>query len=309
MMQNTAYRLAEFKIIENTHGDLWWETHIGLGSLKTGKGFINGDILFLVPSDITGPGFLKGEFLDHLNRLSKWKKTKYYCASYKISECQSVSQIPLAEEKGRRLRNEVGHQRHGTARKAVAKTSLKSDNTGAKDHIRYKLSRYEITEMKNGQLVWKSPGGLGSLKKGCCHIRGNILFLEAGETELSKLTNKEFLQKLKGLPDWKRTKCFCPSCTIYYCNTGAICRSLVEDRALNRTVTQNFVDNRKANGVGISPRPIIVDKGGPRENLKAFFDLLKLSAILILKLLCGSVRIADMILRNWIDRWLRFRGY
>lgn len=310
MMQNTAYRLAEYKIIENKHGDLWWETHIGLGSLKTGKSFINGDILFLVPSDITGPGFLKGEFLDHLNKLPKWKKTKYYCASYRISECRSVNQKPLTEEKDKRLKNEVDHQRHGAAQRVLAKTSLKSDNTGTTVCIAYKLGRYEITEMKNGQLAWKSSGGSGSLKKGCCHISGNILFLEAGGTELSKLTNEEFRQKLNRLPDWQRTKYFCPSCTIYYCNTGAFCRSLGEDRALNRTVAQNVVDNRKAtNGVGITIRSIIVDKGGPRENLMAFFDLFKLSAILILKLLGGSVRTAYMILRNWIGRWMRFRGH
>ena len=83
-MQNTSYRLTEYKIIENEHGDLWWETHIGLGSLKSGKCFINGDILFIKPSDSTEPGFLKGEFLDHLNKLPKWEKTKYFCTSYVI---------------------------------------------------------------------------------------------------------------------------------------------------------------------------------------------------------------------------------
>jgi hypothetical protein len=35
MMQYTAYRLGEYKIIEDEHGDLWWETHIGLGSSKS----------------------------------------------------------------------------------------------------------------------------------------------------------------------------------------------------------------------------------------------------------------------------------
>jgi hypothetical protein len=81
-MQNASYKLAEYKIIENEHGDLWWESHIGLGSLKSGKCFINGGILFITPSDITGPGFLKGEFLDHLKRLPDWQRTKYFCASY-----------------------------------------------------------------------------------------------------------------------------------------------------------------------------------------------------------------------------------
>ena len=83
-MQSTTYKLAEYKISENEHGDLLWETHIGLGSLRIGKCFINGDILFIRPSDSKGPGFLKGEFIDHLNKQPKWKKTKYYCASYKI---------------------------------------------------------------------------------------------------------------------------------------------------------------------------------------------------------------------------------
>ena len=48
-MQDTSYSLAEYKIIENEHGDLLWETHIGLGSLKSGKCLINGNILFIKP--------------------------------------------------------------------------------------------------------------------------------------------------------------------------------------------------------------------------------------------------------------------
>jgi hypothetical protein len=87
--------MGEYKITEYEHGDLWWETHIGLGSSKSGKCFINGDILFIKPSDSMGPGFLKGEFLDHLNKLPKWEKTKYYCASYKIHECKSRRSKPL----------------------------------------------------------------------------------------------------------------------------------------------------------------------------------------------------------------------
>lgn len=148
MMQNTAYRLAEFKIIENTHGDLWWETHIGLGSLKTGKSFINGDILFLVPSDITGPGFLKGEFLDHLNKLPKWKKTKYYCASYKISECQSGSQIPLAEG------TDIGVGK-------IAMPSIVNENS-AKDNLTTLFKQFQITVvlilrilLKCTQMIWR----------------------------------------------------------------------------------------------------------------------------------------------------------
>ena len=106
-MQYTAYRLGELKIMENEHGDLWWETHIGLGSLKSGKCFINGNILFIKPSDSTEPGFLKGEFLDQLNKLPKWEKTKYYCASYKIHECKFGSRKPIFEGINSRLQKEA----------------------------------------------------------------------------------------------------------------------------------------------------------------------------------------------------------
>jgi hypothetical protein len=102
-MQTIAYKLAEYKIIEYGYGDLWWESHFGLGTLKSGKCFINGDILFIKPNNSTGPGFLKGEFLDHLNKLSKWQKTEFYCTSYKIYECESGRTSPFFEGRDSRL--------------------------------------------------------------------------------------------------------------------------------------------------------------------------------------------------------------
>jgi hypothetical protein len=83
-MKSTVYRLGEFKIIEHEHGDLWWETHIGLGSLKSGKCFIKGDILFIKPSESTESGFLKGEFIDHINKLPKWGKINIFAQIIKF---------------------------------------------------------------------------------------------------------------------------------------------------------------------------------------------------------------------------------
>ena len=134
-MQNPAYRLAEFKIIESEHGDLWWETHMGLGSLKSGKCFINGDILFIAPSDSTGPGFLKGEFIDHLNRLPKWEKTKYYCANYKIYECKSGSRISFFQ--GLDVQAILG--KNGSSQRAVVKTRPISVKSDIAEIISYKL--------------------------------------------------------------------------------------------------------------------------------------------------------------------------
>jgi hypothetical protein len=305
MMQNTAYRLCEYKIIENEHGDLWWETHIGLGSSKSGKCFINGDILFIKPSDSMGPGFLKGEFLDHLDKLPKWEKTKYYCASFKIRESKSGSRKPVFKELDSRLQDKA-ILKDGSTQRETADTMRKSVKVDTTEHISYKLDRYKITEMNIGQLLWKSPGGLGTLKKGRCHIKDSILFLEPGETEQSSLLKKEFMQQLIRLPDWERTKYFCPSYTIYYSNTGAICRSLGEEKDLDGT--KNVVVNHKTYGAGINIEPIIANKGDPKEKFEVLFYLFKTWVMLILKLLFGCYRIVSKVFRIFIDIWSRFRG-
>jgi hypothetical protein len=265
-MQHAAYRLGEYKIIEYEHGDLWWETHIGLGSSKSGKCFINGDILFIKPSDSMGPGFLKGEFLDHLKKLPKWGKTKYYCASYKINECKSSRSKPLFGRLDGWSQHEAIPTDESTQRE-THEIRRKSVKVNATKHISYKLDRYKITEMNNGQLFWKSPSGLGTLKKGRCHIKGSILFLESGETEQSSLLKREFIQQLIRLPDWERTKYFCPSYTIYFSNTGAICRSLEEEKDLNGT--KNIVANHKTYGAGINIKPIVVNKGDTKEKFES----------------------------------------
>jgi len=304
-MQHTAYRLGEYKIIEYEHGDLWWETHIGLGSSKSGKCFINGDILFIKPSDSIRPGFLKGEFLDHLKKLPKWEKTKYYCASYKIHECKSGRSKPLFGRLDGWSQHEAILNDGSTQRQTpeIRRKSVKVDTT---EHISYKLDRYKITEMNNGQLFWKSPSGLGTLKKGRCHIKGSILFLEPGETEQSSLLKREFMQQLIRLPDWEKTKYFCPSYTIYYSNTGAICRSLEEEKELNGT--KNIVANHKTYGAGINIKPIIVNKGDTKEKFEALFNFFKTLVMLILRLLFGCFQIVYKVSRAIISKWTRFRG-
>jgi hypothetical protein len=287
-MQKITYRLAEFKITENQHGDLWWEMHIGLGSLKHGKCFINGDILFMKPSDSTEPGFLKGEFLDHLNKLPKWEKTKYYCSSYKIYECPPIRREQLFD-----------------GVKSPARKSVKVDTP---NHISYKLHRYEIMEKNHGQLFWKSYGGLRSLKKGRCHIKGSILFLEPGETGLSKLMKKEFLQQLNQLPDWDRTKYFCESYTIYYSKAIAICRSFGEDKAVNITGPENFVADKRTFAAEKNIKPTNLSITIAKDKIATFFKPLKILVILILKLLFGSFQVIFKAIRVFIGQWTRFKN-
>ena len=74
MTKDTSYRLGRYEIIEKENGEVWWETHAGFGRLRAGKCFIEGEILFIGPYKTEELGFLKGEFIQHLNKLPKWVK-------------------------------------------------------------------------------------------------------------------------------------------------------------------------------------------------------------------------------------------
>jgi len=195
--------------------------------------------------------------------------------------------------------------------KEATKAVRKSVNVDTKKHISYKLRRYEIIEKNNGQLFWKSHSGLGSFKKGKkgrCHIKGGILFLEPGEIVLPSLRKREFLQVLAHMPEWKRTKYFCASYTIYYSKTGAICRRLGEDDVLKRDETKKVVINNKTFGAGMKIEPIILNKIITKDKLTTFFNLCKTLAMLILKLLLECFQLICEATRVLIGRWTRFRG-
>jgi hypothetical protein len=104
-----SYRLAQYEIIENESGELWWKAHAGLGRLRHGKCFIEDGMLFIGASgkaDLKKPGesgFLRREFLKHLNQLPKWEKTEYYCSSYTLRLCKT-GRIPLKREMSSRSR-------------------------------------------------------------------------------------------------------------------------------------------------------------------------------------------------------------
>jgi hypothetical protein len=309
MMQTIAYKLTEYKIIEHVYGDLWWESHFGLGTLKTGKCFINGDILFIKPSDNTGPGFLKGEFLDHLKKLPRWEKTKFYCTSFKIYECKSGRTNSLFEGRDSRLQNETMLRKNESTLKEVTKNKYKSVKADRRGDLSFKLYRYEIIERNNGQLFWKSYGGLNSLKEGRCYINGSILFLEHGEPERSGFEKREFLQKLIQLPDWERTKYFCTSYAIYNSNTGSICRSLEHDKDLKEEKdTKNVFFSNKTYRPGIKYEPILLNKIITNDKLKTFLNFCKILAILILKLLVGCFKVIYKVTIAIVGKFIRFRG-
>jgi hypothetical protein len=308
-MQTAAYKLAEYKIVEHVYGDLWWESHFGLGTLKNGKCFVNGDILFIKPTDNKSPGFLKGEFLDHLNKLPKWKKTKFYCTSYKIYECKSGGTKALSERIDSQLHNETFLRKSESTLKEVTNNKYKLVKVDKNGDLSYKLYRYEIIERNKGRLFWKSYGGLNSFKEGRCYINGSILFFEYGETERSGFKKREFLQKLIKLPCWERTNYFCTSYAIYYSDTGSICQSLGQDKDLKKEKdTKNVAVHNKKYRTGIKFEPILLNKIIPKDKFKTFFIVCKILAILILKFLVGCFKLIRKVTRAIFVKLPRFRG-
>ncbi len=63
-----------------------------------------------------------------------------------------------------RLQNEATLRKNGSTQREVTKKGRKSIKVDRREHISYKLGRYEIIEKNNGQLFWKSHSGLGVLK-------------------------------------------------------------------------------------------------------------------------------------------------
>ncbi len=87
------YKLSKYKIIEAVGGGLWWESHHGMSECQTGRCFVEGSILIIGPIESERPGFFKREFVEHLNRLPSWRKTKYFCLSRSIYPCKTSTRL------------------------------------------------------------------------------------------------------------------------------------------------------------------------------------------------------------------------
>jgi len=86
-METATYRLNEYRIIEHVNGLLEWETHYGFGAQQHGTCFIYNDILIIGPCSHEEVGYLKGEFLDRIEKLPFWNKTESYCLLRAIRRC------------------------------------------------------------------------------------------------------------------------------------------------------------------------------------------------------------------------------
>lgn len=214
-----SYRLGRYRIIEDQYGQLRWESYFGFARTKTGRCFIAGNILFLEPStEIDEPGYLIGEYKQLVDRLPQWTKTKYYCSFYTMKACDAGTTLPLKT---------IGSQT--PAQMEAVTNGLKTQVTNALESgvnlsrhtkaVCYRLAHYKIIDNERGGLWWKTYAGLGRLKSGTCFLEGDILFIGHPENEEAGARRK-FVEHLRQLPKWEKTKYYCFRYTLQTCNPG-----------------------------------------------------------------------------------------
>ena len=278
MINCTYYRLAEYKIIEGEDGHIWWETHSGFCAVKKGRCFANGNVLFIGPGHTSEEnGFLKGEFLDQLNRLPKWGKTKYYCTSFNIVKCKTDQK-----------------------RKPSFANNKFPQPTNQED-VSYRLGRFEIIEKKDGKLLWKSYSGHGTIKAGTGYVDGNILFFRRGEAEKTKIIKKDFLERIFLLPIWKKTDFFCEHYTLYNCETNAIWFGFNENVLPSKNENDAGVFKKRSPQIESNNKPKTAAANFTQNYLKTFWSFFSILVSFILKVLFWLVIIILKALKIFIE--------
>jgi hypothetical protein len=205
-MKTAAYKLNEFRIIEDENGLLWWEAHQGFGAQRRGMCFMHHGILILGPCHHEEIGYLKGEFLDLIKKLPLWDKTEHYCFASDLLDVAS----------GRSLDQNFLDQ-------MTFSMSIDCSN-GAGPVLdlqpgTFRLEKYQITVAADAQVTWQAYGGVNKVLSGHCTIQSRILFIGPEEQEKEKESKRSFFMKLDTLPKWDRTKLWSRSLALRPCES------------------------------------------------------------------------------------------
>jgi hypothetical protein len=203
-MKTAQYKLNEYRIIEDDNGRLMWEKHYGFGGQRRGMCLIHNDILIIAPYSHEEIGYLKGEFLDRMEKLPLWNKTKHYCFS---SDLQDVAS-------GRRLDQNLLDQMSFS----INIGSNRSEPIRSGDPGVFRLAKYRITVGTNSQVTWQAYGRMNRVLSGQCIIHSGVLFIGPEEQDKEEESKGDFLKELETLPQWDRTKIWSRSLALWPCH-------------------------------------------------------------------------------------------
>ena len=163
MIHSKLYRINEYRISEFADGRLWWDAHSGLGKQIGGPCFVYGNMLIFGTRCSEEDGFLKLEFFNQLKRLPFWHKTRYYCFISALMDVSSGTNI--SEQKLQQLIALAG------------RTDTDSENMVAESPGTFRFWQYQISIAPNGEIIWKTCGGMGQVFGGSAIIESDVLFL------------------------------------------------------------------------------------------------------------------------------------
>jgi hypothetical protein len=86
---SNSYRLSHYEIIEKGEEQALWRSHSGRGKVKTGRCFVDDDVLFMENGETDLSDLTKKDFERRLCLLPAWEKTKYYCFGYELLACSA----------------------------------------------------------------------------------------------------------------------------------------------------------------------------------------------------------------------------
>ena len=181
------YRLGNFILVERNGTTLSWVTHSPFGGQRSGRCYILGNILVLLPCDHVEPGYLKLEFHGHLRKVPQWTKTTYYCYAASLMRIGLLQRLTCEEIKQIANNKNI----HETIDQAEPST--------------YRLNRYKIIVHHNLAISWQTIDGLNKAIGGSCHIKSDIILLGPQKNKAGEGRRKVFFKELKLLPLWNKT--------------------------------------------------------------------------------------------------------
>jgi hypothetical protein len=203
-MKMAAYKLNEYRIDLDENGLLGWETHYGFGVQRRGMCFIYHDILIIGPCSYEEIGYLKGEFIDRLEKLLPWNKTRHYCFASELLDVVS----------GRSLDHNFMDWMHSSVSIGCnCESPIRDGDPGA-----FRLDKHRITVATGGEMTWEACGKMNRVLSGRCNIQSGLLLLGAQEHEEEKASKEEFFKTLDSLPLWDRTRIWSPSPVLRACH-------------------------------------------------------------------------------------------
>jgi hypothetical protein len=219
---------------------------LGFCAVQEGRCFRKGRILFIGPAENHRLGFLKGEFLDQLDRCPRWLKTKFFCREPEIYYCKTGKRVTKEEMLDWTLDRGIDEGDEFYS-KNPGEWSNNIFNGKPSEDVAFSLQRYEIIRKSDVQIIWRTYAGPNTLNGGTCSILEDILFITSGQNEQYTLKKRQFLDDLQRLPKWNHTKYYCPRLSLYDCKTENRVQEKREKRHIELMATDkhNTSNNHK----------------------------------------------------------------